>query len=693
MSAPCPPTTWIDYESRSQADLPKVGAWAYAGHESTEVVMAVWFCEVSQVMNVWVPFLEFNTHLVPNEVMVPTREGEIRLVPVVVYTGLTIPQALQQDLLLPRVIAHNAEFEAAITEVTLRLTNGQAVKWGCTAAMAAYFQFPVGLDGCGEALNLGRKDVEGRGMMELICIPDASGALTEPLPFMVDGLIRYNIQDVVLTMRIDFHLGVHFPEQEARIWKHHLAINRRGILLDMPLVEAMRRINNKTLRQRMIEKVVPDLDYGDLQSLPVLKRWLASRGVKLGINAKGGETLDKKAIERMLERANRLPPDVVTVLKARQDSAKASLAKLDLMIRVAGPDGRIRGQHRHAKASTLRWAGWGIQVQNFPKPPKKTIKQKACIAAVRSEDVDAVLKAGEGSIGDALVTCMSGTMIAAPGKTFIISDYAQVEARGVLWLAEDYEHLEWWITKDMYSEMASRLFGRIILKGRDDKERDIGKRTVLGCNFQQAEERFEAECIMNGIDLKALGLTGSIVINGFRDLFTSLSDYTHGLWARLQEAMIVCIKEQCTVRACRLTFRWNRGNVYVRLPSGRDAIFRGCYVKKVLKRSKRTGRDYWTEAIFAVNPDGTIEDYYGGKLADNFVQAICRDLTANTLCECEEAGIPIIMHKHDEVVSEVLIEDAPRIMEKTNAIMRTGPEWAKGFPLDVESHITTRYDK
>ena len=49
---------------------------------------------------------------------------------------------------------------------------------------------------------------------------------------------------------------------------------------------------------------------------------------------------------------------------------------------------------------------------------------------------------------------------------------------------------------------------------------------------------------------------------------------------------------------------------------------------------------------------------YGGKLTENIVQAISRDLLVYSMFTVERAGYPVVMHIHDEIVCEVpLIRD------------------------------------
>lgn len=82
----------------------------------------------------------------------------------------------------------------------------------------------------------------------------------------------------------------------------------------------------------------------------------------------------------------------------------------------------------------------------------------------------------------------------------------------------------------------------------------------------------------------------------------------------------------------------------------------------------------------------------GPVIVHNCTQALCRDLLANALVTVENAGWPIILHVHDEIVTEV-----PNTPDYTVAelgrMMCDRPDWAAGFPLAAEGAELMRYAK
>jgi DNA polymerase len=84
---------------------------------------------------------------------------------------------------------------------------------------------------------------------------------------------------------------------------------------------------------------------------------------------------------------------------------------------------------------------------------------------------------------------------------------------------------------------------------------------------------------------------------------------------------------------------------------------------------------------------------YGGKLTENIVQAICRDLLARSLIECERRGLCVVLHVHDEIVVEIPAGYAKTALRELAIVMSTPPDWAEGFPIEVEGYVAERYVK
>lgn len=135
----------------------------------------------------------------------------------------------------------------------------------------------------------------------------------------------------------------------------------------------------------------------------------------------------------------------------------------------------------------------------------------------------------------------------------------------------------------------------------------------------------------------------------------------------------------------------------VELPSGRVLSYPGIGISVEKQIDEDDDRVEYRERIRYMGENQTTRQWgkqytYGGKLAENVTQALCRDLLANALVTVENAGWPIILHIHDECVCEVpnTEEYTAKMLEDMMCIL---PSWAAGFPLAAEGAELKRYAK
>lgn len=135
----------------------------------------------------------------------------------------------------------------------------------------------------------------------------------------------------------------------------------------------------------------------------------------------------------------------------------------------------------------------------------------------------------------------------------------------------------------------------------------------------------------------------------------------------------------------------------IELPSGRIMSYPGIALSVTTEIDEDTGKKRTSTRIKYQGENQTTRQWgfqytYGGKLTENIVQALCRDILAWSMPGVEAAGYEIVLSVHDELITEVPDTD-DYTTEELCALMCDLPVWAKGFPLAAEGDIMYRYRK
>ena len=134
--------------------------------------------------------------------------------------------------------------------------------------------------------------------------------------------------------------------------------------------------------------------------------------------------------------------------------------------------------------------------------------------------------------------------------------------------------------------------------------------------------------------------------------------------------------------------------LFIKLPNGRELAY---YKPQVEPRKAPWGDMVDTVSYMTVNSQASGARKwervftYGGKLAENIIQAICRDIMVAAMFRVERAGCPVILTVHDEIVTETPVGNGS--LTEFKRLMEKPPKWAKGLPIAVEAYEAERYRK
>ena len=584
------------------------------------------------------------------------------------------------------IVAHNAMHFDRLVWDSLGWPQGI---WIDTLHLARLVGLPGKLDDLAwELLGL-HKDVDGRKLTLALSRTGADGHLPPVSPEVLKRVVAYCRRDVELLARIWQSLCA-LRDTEAAIRAVDLRINDRGFFFDAELAAGIVECHERAVAERRQTAPVSE----EVLSSPAqLRAWLNALGVDV-------PDVQKATLNAVLEDET-ISEEVRQAIEARLVGAGIIEHKLRAALRRAGSDGRVRDTLNFYGAHTGRWSGAGFQPQNLPRGAK--INAEASIQGALARDLDRLRElAAEASVPveDVLSSLVRRCVRAPPGRRLAVVDFAQVEARALLWLAGDEEGLgPFRAGQDKYKVMAATVFC-IDLASVDDEgpERRLGKSLVLGCGYSLGPDGFRERAEGEGIDWSSIGITPSEAVEAWRDAHPLVAGYRvgfrqdggvnrrGGIWRDLEHAaMRACFGE--SVEVARTLWERSGDDVVCTLPSGRHMVYRAASVENALMP--------WDaiKPAFTFSRRGAREHSYGGKLTENVTQAVCRDLHAEALVRLDRKGFDVVLHVHDETVAEVPADGAKAALKAMMKAMKELPAWAEGLPIAVKGYEADRYRK
>ena len=401
--------------------------------------------------------------------------------------GEKIPSQIISALTDPDYIKHayNASFEfGCLSKIFGPMIPSQ---WRCTMVHGLYCGYTAGLDATGRALGLPedkQKLSTGKALIKYFCTPckptKSNGGRTRNYPRHDPEkwqlFKEYNGQDVVAEMEIEHRLSEFpVPDEVQRQWETDLAINMRGVAVDMDFVHGALDIG-EGYKAGLMEEAARLTGLSNPNSVPQLLGWLNQR---LGPDEEL-DNLRKDTVSRVLDDGDLLP-EVRRALQIRQELGKTSTKKYDAIEACVCPDGRVRGLLQFYGANrTGRFAGRLVQVQNLPRTYTEPIELAREL--VKDHDADA-LQVVYGSVSDTLSQLIRTAFVSSPGHVLVDADFSAIEARVISWLAGEQWRLDAFVSgRDIYCETASQMFGVPVEKhGPNGHLRQKGKVAELAC--------------------------------------------------------------------------------------------------------------------------------------------------------------------------------------------------------------------
>ena len=438
---------YIDFETKSFADLKRVGTWAYSEHPTTEVICLCYAIDNGEVRD-WV------SGPIPDDLSWAIRGG-------------------------CEIEAHNVAFELSIwANICVKKWQWPSIflrQWRDSMAAACYYAMPAALDALCRALGWEGKDPEGSRLITKYSKLHLKTAKQEIPPEDLAKFVAYCRRDVELERAVSNYLG-DLPERELPYFHLDLEINQRGLTLDQNGIEVASRIVDQR-SEELVERFRELTGLNPTQGAKLLV-WFAEQGVKL-------DNMQADHLEELLEEGLIPAGPAREALHLRLKVNKASTKKLDAMTRNVASDGTAKFQSRYHGAATGRDTGSGFQPLNLVRSwedvdPDQLVRDvmygdAGWLDALYGDAMEAISKAGRHWI------------VARPGNRILAGDFVSIEAVVLACMAGEEWKVQAFRDKvKIYELMGDKIHGlpsgTVTKKTHPDMRQD-GK-TCLGASVQ-----------------------------------------------------------------------------------------------------------------------------------------------------------------------------------------------------------------
>lgn len=611
----------LDFESFSSTDLRKVGLENYVASPDFTVTVCAWALDDSHVEAI---------------------------------TGNLIPKIVRDVIALGGEIhAWNAAFEYEILTKHFGL-KVKPEQMYCTMQRALAYGLPAGLLAAGRALKLGTiKDESKRLLMLSMSRPKKDGtAWHETDSDRMAALVEYCMDDVAAERAIGNAIPDLHPF-ERRLSLLDGEVNRRGVKLDVAAAAKLKVASELALTK--INAECAELTDGEVtkpgSQTAKLSAWLGRNGVNIA-------TVTKAAVSGALESV--LCPRALRVLELRQSAARSSVAKLERMLDVASKkDDRARYLLQfYGAGRTGRWAGRLVQPQNLPRTGK-------------GHSADEVIALAEGldvfysDPMEMISKTLRGLFVAETGKELVSIDLSQIEARVLAWLAGQQDVVEAFRRGEDVYTLAARKVG--------STDRQLGKVLTLACGYGMGSVKFRSTASAAPYYIELSEAEAERHLRAWRRSNAKIIEY----WGDVERVVGRSLTAVGTVIDW-----WGGFNIKVKTAKGVTQVFKPNGVPLTYHNMRWEDGGLVFDGVNSISKKWGTERTYGGRLVENIVQSVARDVLAEGALSAPE---DLVLSVHDE-----LLWEKP---EGEKVYIHFSPAWAKGLPVAAESVTGKRYAK
>ena len=560
-------------------------------------------------------------------------------------------------------------------------------------------------------------------------------------PLLWDDFGQYCIQDVAAEREIARRLAVFkvypLPEREQKIWKLDQKINDFGMPTDRDFfrkdgVIGIKAKNDATDKLKILTEL--ENPNSDMQMLA----WVRERGYKYNF-------LRKEYVNLVLDDSYEgTTPEVREVLTIRKISRSTSYKKLATIERQLSPEDRLPNQFIFmGSARAGRWSSGASQLHNMARPTPEFEEEENLDAArqlIYAEDYQGLVnRFGEALVMPAVKSSIRSSFVAKPGRRLNVSDLNAIETRVGAWLAGCHTLLSVFARPhgDPYLEFASRMTGIPYedldrdIHSKDKKAKAIAKRHrqkakvgVLQCIFRAAAGGWgvnkKKDPVKKGLwgSAENMGVKMTLeqaqeIVTAFRTVYPEIVRLWYDFENRVHDVLkgpknaTSSLGPNGCIKFDKINRKGQNPILRIQLPSGRYLHYVDARLENTkmpwTKKDVVDGKVVETEVyrptlVYAgVNQDTkqweTHTTSHGGKLTENVVQAIARDVLAEGMLRADDFGFPVCGHVHDEIITETHDDVFDPDYKDLEHLMSIPMAWAPDLPLGAEGYSGSYYHK
>lgn len=558
---------------------------------------------------------------------------------------------------------------------------------------------------------------------------------------------NYCRQDTVaereLMRRMTMLKAFPLPPFEREIWEFDQLVNDRGMPTDVQFVT-----NAYTLAERSKQEHKDALNtltgLENANSTQQMLAWVQERGYE-------PNTLRKDTLTSQLKYNTSLTDACRQGLILRQAASSTTYKKLGAIIRQVSSDGRLRNQFIYMGSSRCgRWSGNAVQLHNMARPgvlknargEEYSFEEDEVTTDARNMiyrmDYDGILDK-YGSVLLTVKNCIRTVFDVPAGIRFNVCDLNAIETRVGAWVSQCAPLLAVFAPRpgkpngnDPYIDFATKMTGILyemierdmkskdkLIKAAAKRYRQVAKPGVLGCIYRLSGGGWGVNKYGDPVKTGLWGYAEAMgvemtqeqaheVVRIFRESYKEIVQ----AWFDLEDAIEDVLTGERTkrtfgpngcVKIDKLTIRQDERKRYIlriQLPSGRYLHYIDAQMMEVRMPWKdAAGNDVYKDSFCYSGLDQETKVWkqgitsHGGKVFENIVQGIARDILAAKLLKFEKIGISICGHVHDEGIGETKNDIFSPGLKHMISIMSEEESWAPGLLLGADGFEGQYYHK